>query len=193
MKWSEKEINILKQYRNMSYSELSQLLPNRTIESLRAKRHELNLKLTPEERFWSKVDKDSNILGINGNMLTPCWVFKGTLLKNGYAQIKINKKKKSGHRFVWELVNGPIPEGMCVLHKCDNRNCVRPDHLFLGTQKDNINDMFQKNRANKAKKFNDQQFRQMINLYNSGIYTKKKIQEMYGISRTHFNRILKSR
>jgi hypothetical protein len=54
------------------------------------------------------------------------------------------------HRIAWELTNGAIPEGMKVLHRCDNVLCVRPDHLFLGTQHDNVRDMINKGRKNTA-------------------------------------------
>ena len=50
------------------------------------------------------------------------------------------------HRAAWELANGPVPNGMSVLHRCDNPPCVRPEHLFVGTQKDNVRDMIEKGR-----------------------------------------------
>lgn len=64
----------------------------------------------------------------------------------GYANLRVNRKSIKAHRFSWELHNGPIPDGLKVLHKCDVRHCVNPDHLFLGTIKDNVDDMIQKGR-----------------------------------------------
>jgi hypothetical protein len=77
---------------------------------------------------------------------TDCWEWGGALFENGYGAVKRNQKQYRVHRFVWALVDGHIPDGMLVLHKCDNRKCCNPDHLFLGTQLDNIHDMKRKGR-----------------------------------------------
>jgi hypothetical protein len=70
-----------------------------------------------------------------------------------YGRFKVGTERRGPGATVpathvaWELVNGPIPNGMCVLHRCDNPPCVRPDHLFLGTRRDNVLDMAAKGRA----------------------------------------------
>ena len=90
-----------------------------------------------ETRFWNKVsvcDPDA------------CWEWKAQKYKNGYGIFKVNNKRRMSHRFCWELHFGTIPQGLCVLHKCDNPSCVNPNHLFLGTQLDNIADMNNKGR-----------------------------------------------
>lgn len=97
-------------------------------------------KGNPIERFWSYVKKTDT-----------CWLWTGCSTHLGYAQIGVNYKLISVHRFSWEIHNGPIPEGKWVLHKCDNPSCVRPDHLFLGTPKDNTQDMLHKHRDNGPK------------------------------------------
>lgn len=77
-----------------------------------------------------------------------CWRWMGSIKSNGYGQIyDHNGKTVSTHRFAWRLWCGNIPTGICVLHKCDNRLCVRPDHLFLGTHQDNIDDAVKKKRV----------------------------------------------
>jgi hypothetical protein len=85
-------------------------------------------------RWESYVEKTDN-----------CWRWTGTLARNCYGVLRVAGKTVTAHRLALELV-GVDPEGMFVLHSCDNRICVNPSHLRLGTQADNINDMMQRNR-----------------------------------------------
>lgn len=85
-------------------------------------------------RFWTRVDKSGD-----------CWVWQGAKNEHGYGAFYAGRRYKT-HRYAWEVENGPIPEGQNVLHKCDNPPCVRPDHLFLGSMKDNAQDMVRKGR-----------------------------------------------
>lgn len=76
-----------------------------------------------------------------------CWLWIGTRdPKTGYGALRIGKKMMKAHRVSWDLYNGPIPDGLKVLHQCDVPNCINPDHLFLGTQLDNVRDMIAKGR-----------------------------------------------
>lgn len=97
--------------------------------------------MTLEQRFWSKVDKNGPTMP---HMSTPCWVWIGGKTGNGYGGITIRGRMRGAHRVAWELTHGPIPNGMQVLHECDNPVCVR--HLFLGTHHDNIDDCLRKGR-----------------------------------------------
>jgi hypothetical protein len=75
-----------------------------------------------------------------------CWVWLGRKRKRGYGAIG----RRAAHRVSYEAHCGPIPDGMCVCHRCDNPSCVRPDHLFIGTRTENIKDRDQKGRAAKG-------------------------------------------
>lgn len=93
-------------------------------------------------RFWSRVDKSSG-----------CWLWTGAVGSHGYGQIQAGARSRSGHRtptlthrLSWEIANGPIQKGLFVLHRCDTRRCVNPEHLFLGTNADNMRDMNEKGR-----------------------------------------------
>lgn len=76
-----------------------------------------------------------------------CHEFAGCKLSNGYGKIGRNGKTWLAHRLAWSMLEGPIPEGLCVLHSCDNRCCINVNHLFLGTRADNMQDMIAKGRA----------------------------------------------
>ena len=75
-----------------------------------------------------------------------CWEWNLSLSGSGYGHAHENRKTKRAHRMSYEIFIGDIPEGMCVCHKCDNTKCINPDHLFLGTHQDNMDDMVIKNR-----------------------------------------------
>lgn len=75
-----------------------------------------------------------------------CYLWAGAVIRAGYGKLGRRGRTLSAHRYFWEEENGPIPNGLHVLHKCDVRNCVNPDHMFLGTHGDNMRDMFAKGR-----------------------------------------------
>jgi len=105
-------------------------------------------KRTTEEIFWSHVNKNGPTQP-HCPELGPCWEWTGELRGFGYGCIWISStEREMAHRVSWRLFVGPIPEGKRILHKCDNRKCVRPSHLFEGTQLDNMRDKFAKGRAN---------------------------------------------
>lgn len=79
--------------------------------------------------------------------MTPCIETIASLDTHGYGQVTVAGKSWLHHRLEWTRRKGPIADGLCVLHKCDNRKCVRVSHLFLGTKRDNAIDMYRKGRG----------------------------------------------
>jgi hypothetical protein len=98
-------------------------------------------RLPLKDRFWLLVRKSDS-----------CWEWTGLRCVKGYGLCTVKCRRAFSHRVSWELAHGPIPEGLCVLHSCDNPACVRPDHLFLGTRKDNSDDKVAKGRQAKGKR-----------------------------------------
>lgn len=85
-------------------------------------------------------------------MMTKCVNWTGATFNHGYGQIRRGKKLHLAHRYLFEQAHGPIPEGMVVRHKCDNKRCVNLDHLELGTQAENVMDRTTRGRDfNKSK------------------------------------------
>ncbi len=99
----------------------------------------MNITESVSKRFWAKVDKSSD-----------CWVWTASLDDKGYGQLGVDKRPLRAHRISYRIQHGEIPDGLHVLHHCDNPPCVRPDHLFLGTHADNMADMCKKGRHYKG-------------------------------------------
>jgi len=89
------------------------------------------------ERFMSRVHPEP---------MSGCWLWTGGMHRSGYGMLRSGKT----HRVSWRLFRGEIPQGLYVLHKCDVRCCVNPDHLFLGSHRDNMKDMSRKGRGRSA-------------------------------------------
>lgn len=88
------------------------------------------------DRFWVKVDTSGE-----------CWEWTSTIQSSGYGMFRVRAKYLYAHRIAWVMNNGVIPDGLLVCHRCDNPKCVRVDHLFLGTVRDNTLDAYKKGRV----------------------------------------------
>lgn len=142
-----------------------------------------------QEEFWNRVNKSGG-----------CWEW--TRAKTlGYGRIGYRANGKAvarlAHRLSWEFANGPIPDGMCVLHKCDNPSCVRPDHLFLGTKKDNTRDMMSKGRNGcghgentKQARLTAAQVRELRRRYVRGIVRACDLAKEFGVHTATVNRVV---
>src|SRR5580765_7764248 len=89
-----------------------------------------------EERFWARVKKTAD-----------CWEWTGSKSSNGYGLFMQPPSRIRAHRFAYSMLRGEIPRGKWVLHRCDNRACVNPDHLFIGDNTANVRDMHRKGRG----------------------------------------------
>lgn len=106
------------------------------------------LRRPQDDRFWEKVEMIQ---------FHPCWEWTAARQAGGYGTFQYAGKggdwrKTVAHRVAWELANGPIPNGLCVLHRCDNPGCVRPGHLFLGSLAENNRDTARKGRTRNQQK-----------------------------------------
>jgi len=95
--------------------------------------------MTPKDiaHFWSRVERRGP---------DECWLWMGSKNSRGYGQVYLSGKRYGAHRIAFSLARGPVASKLFVCHTCDTPGCVRPDHLFLGTQADNIGDAVQKGR-----------------------------------------------
>lgn len=140
-------------------------------------------------RFWEKVLLDDD---------DKCWEYIGPITSGGYGKITNKGKGFPAHRFSWMIRYGKIPNGLCVLHKCDNPPCVNPKHLFLGTYKDNAQDKIKKHRCNfkgtnnGRAKLDWNKVNKIRELWITGNYTKVGLGKLFGVSDTTIGMIIKN-
>lgn len=140
-----------------------------------------------DQLFWSKVDR-----------VGECWLWTGCRDKAGYGQTSYRQKPMRSHRLAWILTYGD-PGDFHVLHRCDNRRCCRPDHLFLGTHADNMRDMAEKSRRkgrakgseNGRAKLTQQQANEIRSRYENKKATQMTLAAEYGISQFAVSRIVR--
>lgn len=116
---------------------------------------------------------------------TGCWLWIGSGDKNGYGRIKINRKNIQAHRLSYQLFKGDIPNSMLICHTCDVPACVNPDHLFLGTAKENSQDSVKKGRDFRGKrnaKLSKEQVLIIRQIRTSTNHTYAEIAEKFGVT-----------
>ena len=134
----------------------------------------------PVKRFMEKVSIDSK----------GCYIWTAQIKRDGYGAFAFRGLTMKAHRAAHILFKGEIPEGQCVLHKCDVRACVNPEHLFIGTQDENVLDMDAKGRrGTRAKLSVDQQ--RKVRFWSAWV-SQQKIAASFGIDQTTVSRVLRS-
>lgn len=140
--------------------------------------------MSVEERFWARVDTTGD-----------CWTYTGPKNRLGYGVAghkALPDRSRFAHRYAWQVTNGPIPEGMRVLHRCDNPPCVNPDHLWLGTIADNNRDRKVKGRSSRgqASHLAKVDVDTVRAIRAERVLTQRQMAAKYGIHRSQVQRIV---
>lgn len=119
--------------------------------------------------------------------MNECIEWKGAIDTDGYGKQTVNSKTWRAHRYAWTQEEGEIPEGVCVLHHCDNPRCVNVEHLYLGTQADNSRDRIERRRgkwgtAHPSSKLTPNKVRASRQLYAEGLVSMRRLARLYGVS-----------
>lgn len=144
--------------------------------------------MTVFERFWLLVRKRAS----------GCWEWIGHVDKdgNGHARFKFQGRRVGAHHWSYEFAYGPVPDGLWVLHHCDNGKCVRPSHLYVGTHDDNMKDAVRRKRTARGEghgmsKLTADDVREIRKLYKTGDYTQRQLAEKFGVTQCPINRVLR--
>lgn len=149
------------------------------------------LMLDTHSHLRQRLDAETRL-----DLETGCLVWQGATTKKGYGRFRAGGPKLLAHRVAWEVFKGPIPEGLCVLHKCDNPPCCAVDHLFLGTKTINRLDCVTKGRQSRGEthgtvKLTESQVLEVRVLYATGLYTQQQLADARGVSQTLISAVVR--
>lgn len=185
-----RQLAVLEAIRNRSASDNAVVIAHRigvSVNSVRntATKNGISLK-RPE------INKD-NLKDFVAVTESGCWEWQFCRSAAGYGQLRHNGPIVYAHRRAWELFNGPLPDNSYVLHKCDNPPCCNPDHLFLGTQKDNMQDALEKGRTDYGfkSKLNWDQVRTIRELYKKPGTTCRVLADQFNVTAQNISDIVR--
>lgn len=142
--------------------------------------------------FWSKVDKSAGP--------SNCWIWTGARYTGGYGLMFLEGRRVLAHRFAYELLHGPVPEGMCVLHSCNVRVCVNQAHLRLGTDLDNAKQREADGRGKQPRgeqhgnhKLTEVQVLEIRALYAMGEWSRDRLGERFGVHPESVSNIIRNK
>ena len=140
-------------------------------------------------RFWAKVVKQKG----------GCWIFTSTHGGTDYGMLSVSSGEEYlAHRISWEIHNGKIPNGLLVLHHCDVPKCVNPDHLYLGTRQQNMDDMVSRGRSVTGEKHPNHkltrtQIKTIRERYSTGKYSQQSLADSFGVHQTNIGFIVRNK
>lgn len=142
-------------------------------------------RVSPELRFWKFVDASGP---------GECWLWTGSKFDSGYGRFTLTpgppKKYARAHRWAWEQVHGPVPDGLILRHACDTPECVNPGHLSLGTPQDNMDDMVHRHRG-QTRKLDDGTVSEIQRRYAEGAVRQVDLAAEFGTTQAHVSRIVR--
>src|SRR5437762_11270099 len=137
------------------------------------------------QRFLEKVDRSGT--------LSECWLWNSTTTPKGYGQFKIDGRNEYAHRVAWILFNGQIPSNIDILHSCNNKRCVNPEHLHLGTQSDNTREAYSNGKMFGGRKLTIAEILEIRRLFAECRLSRSQIATRFGIRPNTVNDIAAKR